>query len=244
LVASLSYLAQQTRLDILFAVNHLAQYSQCPLECDKDALGRVLGYVAEYPDLGPTYFRTPELEGAMDSFMTTTVELDENQAPVGSADASWGTEQGYKSRTGILFRFAGGPVTWYSGKQLPTAVSSAESELYALADAAKEAMFIRNIFSEIGINHATGTIILEDNESAIAIAEDPKHHARVKHMGIRVSFLQELARRGIAKYKWCSTDEMWADLLTKALPAGPMHSALRRIGMRRLSDLLPTDVVP
>ena len=244
LIASMSYLAQQTRLDIVCAVNHLAQFSQLPRQCDKAATSRILGYLAQYPDLGPTYFRTPKLHATMKTFLSEdTTELGPD-ALIGASDASWGSEQNYKSRTGILFRFAGGPVTWYSGKQVPTAASATEAELYALGDAIKEAMFLRNVLSELGIKHQAGTIVLEDNTAAIDIAGDPKHHARVKHMGIRLSLIRDTVELGIVKLEWCPTDLMLADLLTKALPQDTFWRMLDSIGMRRLSDLAETDVSP
>jgi hypothetical protein len=172
------------------------------------------------------------------------VDLPAELAPIGASDASWGSEQNYKSRTGILFTFAGGPVTWYSGKQVPTAVSSTESELYALGDAIKEGMFVRNVFAECGATHQTGTIIMEDNTAAIDIAGDPKHHARVKHMGIRLSLIREAVKHKVVKLEWCSSHDMLADLLTKALPHETFWRMLNTMGMRRLSDLEPTDISP
>jgi hypothetical protein len=173
-----------------------------------------------------------------------TTELSPDVALVGASDASWGSEQNYKSRTGIIFRFAGGPVTWYSGKQVPTAASATEAELYALGDAIKEAMFLRNVLSELGIEHQAGTIVLEDNTAAIEIAGDPRHHARVKHMGIRLSLIRETVANGTVKLEWCPTAHMLADLLTKALPQETFWRMLNSIGMRRLSDLSKTDVHP
>ena len=245
IIASMSYLAQQTRLDIVCPVNHLAQFLQLPRQCHKAAVSRILGYLIEYPDLGPTYFRTKELGSVMKTFLSEGVtELSPSIAPVGASDASWGTEQNYKSRTGIIFRFAGGPVTWYSGKQVPTAASATESELYALGDAIKEAMFLRNVLTELGIKHQTGTLVLEDNTAAIDIAGDPKHHARVKHMGIRLSLIREAVTEGIVKLEWCPTAHMLADLLTKALPQETFWRMLTSIGMRRLSHLSSTEVYP
>jgi hypothetical protein len=244
-VASMSYLAQQTRLDIVFAVNHLAQFSHCPRECDKLAVSRILGYLKAVPDLGPTYFRSASMQGAMKTFLTDEdTVLNAENAPQGSADARWGTEQNFKSRSGILFCFAKGPVTWYSGKQLPTATSATEAELYSLADAVKEAMFIRNVFKELGVEHERGTIMLEDNTAAIEIAGDPKHHARVKHLGIRLSFLRDAIEQKMVNVKWCPTADMLADVLTKALPHAQFWSMMDRIGMRQLSKLSKTDVTP
>ena len=245
IIASFSYLAQQTRLDIVCPVNHLAQFLQLPRQCHKTAASRILGYLVEYPDLGPTYFRTKELGGVMKTFLSDGVtELTPSTDLVGASDASWGTEQNYKSRTGILFKFAGGPVTWYSVKQVPTAASATESELYALGDAIKEAMFLRNVLTELGIKHQTGTLVLEDNTAAIDIAGDPKHHARVKHMGIRLSLIREAVSEGIVRLEWCPTAHMLADLLTKALPQETFWRMLQSIGMRRLSQLSSTDVYP
>ena len=245
IIASMSYLAQQTRLDIVCAVNHLAQFLQLPRQCHKAAASRILGYLKEYPDLGPTYFRTKDLCSAMKTFLSDgATELTPSIAPVGASDASWGSEQNYKSRTGIIFRFAGGPVTWYSGKQVPTAASATEAELYALGDAIKEAMFLRNVLAELGIKHQAGTLVLEDNTAAIDIAGDPKHHARVKHMGVRLSLIRETVAEGIVKVEWCPTAHMLADLLTKALPQDTFWRMLDSIGMRRLSQLSKTEVYP
>jgi hypothetical protein len=219
----------------------LAQFSQDPRECDKQAVSRILGYIKEYPDLGPTYFRTEGMKDAMKTFLSDDgTVLSQAMAPSGWADASWGTEQNYKSRSGILFCFAGGPVTWYSGKQVPTATSATEAELYALADAVKEAMFIRNVLEELGVKHDKGTLVLEDNTAAIEIAGDPKHHARVKHMGIRLSFLREVVDKGIVDLKWCPTERMLADLLTKAQPPALFWEMLKAMGMRQLANLSPT----
>lgn len=229
----------------MFPVNHLAQFNESPLECDKAAVSRILGYIKEYPDLGPTYFRTKDLQRAMQTFLSDGyTTLTQDIAPQGAADASWGTEQNYKSRSGILFCFAGGPVTWYSGKQIPTATSATEAELYALSDAVKEAMFIRNVLEELGVKHDRGTLLMEDNTAAIDIAGDPKHHARVKHMGIRLSFVREVLEKKIVDLKWCPTQDMLADILTKALPPTQHWDMLQRIGMRQLSKLSKTDVMP
>jgi hypothetical protein len=229
----------------MFPVNHLAQFLESPRVCHKIAVIRLLGYLKEYHDLGPTYFRTANIHKTMRTFLSQDgTLLGADVAPIGSADASWGTELNYKSRTGILFRFAGGPVTWYSGKQIPTAASATEAELYALTDAIKEAKFIRNVFQELGMDHETGTIMLEDNTAAIEIAANPKHHARVKHIGIRLSMLREAVDAKEVKLEWCPTKDMLADLLTKPLPPAAFHDMLARIGMRRLRDLSPTTVVP
>jgi hypothetical protein len=245
IIACCVYLSGQTRLDISFTTNHLAQFTREPRECDRIAVQRLLKYLSIYNDLGPTYFRSADLQESMKSFMTEEGNtLTQEQAPQGYADASWGTEQGYKSRTGIIFRFAGGPITWYSGKQAPVAMSSAEAELYALSDSFKDVAFGRDLFNELNIKLPDPTLMMEDNNAAIQISEDPKFHSRVKHLGIRLGFIRQMVQNKLVQVKWISTERMLADIMTKALNAEMHWLLLYLIGMRRLCELEATDVDP
>ena len=59
--------------------------------------------------------------------------------------------------------------------------------------------------------------IMEDNQSAIAIAKNPVAHARTKHINIRFHYVWEPIEEGIIEIEYCPTDVMIADLLTKPL---------------------------
>jgi hypothetical protein len=174
----------------------------------------------EYPDLGAKYFRTKELTAKMKTFLSEHGgDLSAELNPIGSSDVSWGSGQSYKSRTGMVFMFAGGPITQYSGKHIPTAVSSTEVKLHALADAINDVMFVRNVFSECGVIHQTGMIVLGGNMAAINIVGDPKYHVRVNHLGVRRSLIREAMSRKFAMWEWFSTHDMLADILTKGTPS-------------------------
>ena len=68
-------------------------------------------------------------------------------------------------------------------------ISSTEAEYIAAAHAAKEAIWLRRLLTELGENLEFSTTLFVDNQSAIAIARNPKFHDRTKHIEVRYHFL-------------------------------------------------------
>ena len=66
--------------------------------------------------------------------------------------------------------------------------------------------------------HAGKVTIFEDNQGAIALTQNPEHHARNKHIDGRYHYCREKVERGEIEVKYLSTDVMLADALTKPLP--------------------------
>jgi hypothetical protein len=60
----------------------------------------------------------------------------------------------------------------------------------ALSETAKEAIFFRELWSEI-CNKEITIPILSDNRGALAIAKNPDNNDRTKHIDIRVHFIRE-----------------------------------------------------
>src|SRR5260221_296069 len=57
-----------------------------------------------------------------------------------------------------------------------------------------------------------------DNQAAIKLATDDNYHARKKHIDIRFHFIRQVITSGAIDMVYCPTDDMTADILTKALP--------------------------
>ena len=59
--------------------------------------------------------------------------------------------------------------------------------------------------------------VMEDNQSCIAMAKNPQHHGKSKHIEIKYHFVRKLVENETIKLEYCSTKEMIADILTKGL---------------------------
>lgn len=77
----------------------------------------------------------------------------------------------------------------------------------------------------------TATVILEDNQGAIAIAKNPVDHARTKHIDIRYHYIRECVQNGQIQLKYCCTENMKADILTKPLPRQKFEYFREKIGL-------------
>jgi hypothetical protein len=230
----LGYLAQQTRPDIVYVVNCRAQYQMAPTQDDMAALMRVGRYISGTRNLGLHYYRD---EHSKIIFSNDNTILDDISAPVGYADASYGEEIDRKSRSGHCFILSGAAITWSSVKQSVVALSSTEAEYYALTDAVKEASWLRGLLSELNITLQNPINIFEDNKSTIAIALNPIHHRKVKHFAVKMEYLRHEMNKNNFKLTYCSTEDMIADIFTKALPRQQHEKFTSMLGLIPLDDI-------
>ena len=96
-------------------------------------------------------------------------------------------------------------------------LSTVEVEYIATSMACCEAIWLRNIFSEL-FRHVLDTIvILCHNQSGIQLSENLVFHNRSKHIDIRYHFIQDVVQRGAVRLDHIETDEQVADILIKPL---------------------------
>lgn len=69
------------------------------------------------------------------------------------------------------------------------------------------------MISELNTPPEGPTTILEDNQSAIAMAKNPQFHGRAKNIDLRHHFIW--VSDGDVKLTYCPTGEMVADILRK-----------------------------
>ena len=60
----------------------------------------------------------------------------------------------------------------------------------AFTDAFKEAKFLRQLYADMSGRTATGVTLYADNQGAIALAKNPVHHQRTKHIDIRYHYIR------------------------------------------------------
>jgi len=199
-VGSLLYLSVGTRPDITYAVSNVTKFSAKPTKQHWIAVKRIMRYLRGTIYYGLLYSRNG------------------SKKCIGYSDSDWaGDLDDRKSTSGYLFQISGAAVSWRSKKQTCVALSTAEAEYMALAGAAQEAIWMRQLSSELKNGPTEATTIFEDNQSAICMAKNPQFHGRAKHIGIKYHFIREQVSSGTVDLKYCRTDEMIADMLTKGL---------------------------
>lgn len=135
-------------------------------------------------------------------------------------DADWANERSDCSSTsGYVYKLTRGAISWSSRKQSSIALSSAEAEFIAGAHAAKEAVWLRRLLTELGLldHDHNATVLCMDSQSAMAIAKNPQFRNRTKHIDVRYHLLRSEVEDDEIELKYTPTGDQVADALTKAL---------------------------
>ena len=152
---------------------------------------------------------------------------------MGYSDADRSMLEDRKAIFGSAFIIDGGAVTWSSKKQELVSLSTTESEYVAATHATKEALWLVSLIKQIFGHLDLPVTLFNDNQSAIALAKDQQYHARTKHIDIRFHFICWIVKEGKIKLVYCSTEDMVADTLTKALPSVRVKIFAHALGLRK-----------
>ncbi|KAG6502054.1 hypothetical protein ZIOFF_041941 [Zingiber officinale] len=96
-----------------------------------------------------------------------------------------------KSTSGYCFSFGSAIFSWVSKKQQSVAQSSAEAEYISASVATSQAIWLRKILADLGHHQIEGTVLHCDNKSAIAMAKNPVHHNRTRHIALKHHFIRQ-----------------------------------------------------
>ncbi|KAK1697104.1 hypothetical protein QYE76_013801 [Lolium multiflorum] len=90
------------------------------------------------------------------------------------------------------------PLSWASSKQCTVAKSSTESEYIAASEASSEAIWMKRFIVELGVvpSALDPLVIYCDNMGAIANAQEPRSHKRLKHIKLRYHSIREYIEDG------------------------------------------------
>ena len=94
---------------------------------------------------------------------------------------------------------------------------------------------MRSLFTELGIDvNSTPSPLYVDNQSALAVAKNPEHHGRMKQLDLRFFWLREAVANKKISIHYIPTDQMPADMLTKALTKVKAQECSRMLGLATL----------
>jgi histone deacetylase 1/2 len=212
-IGQLLWIARSSRPDIAYQVNALARVAHNPGLAHWKASTLLLRYVVHTRHMGLVFRKDPSARLCLWS------------------DATWAPDYGtfydnYRSTTGWCATSGYNLLNWNSHRQAVVAQSSAESEWYAAADAAKEAEFLKNLLTDMGMHHSGPVPLLCDNQSTIKQTLNAVDQRSSRHLGMRSHFLRQQCHAGDLELQYVPTQNQLADLCTKCLPA-PTHEQLR-----------------
>jgi len=243
IIGSIMYLMIGTRPDLAATISIVSQYAAKPTQIHLNAAKRVLRYLkgsANYElCLGANPRNTTNssvelFDNKINNNTDSSIEtFDKTLRLYGFSDASWGNDvDTRKSTTGYVFFLSDGVISWGSKKQSTVALSTTEAEYMALTETTKEAIWLRRILSELGFTRQEPTVVYEDNQSAIALANNPVHHGRTKHIDIKYHFVRNRVESQEIRVEYVPTDEMVADALTKPLSGPTFAKLVERMNLR------------
>ena len=219
IIGSLLYITLGTRPDLAYSVIKLARYASNPSNNHIILVKRILRYLKATIDYNIIYNKssTRYISGYCDS---------DYAGDIATA----------KSTLGWIFLIAGSPISWKSKLQTIIAQSTTEAEYIAINSVSKEAVYIKNLMTELDVYNQAKFPIYTDNQGALALAQNPVFHERTKHIAVKYHYIRSLLEEGVIDLVYINTKDQKADGLTKALDKIKFRRFLTQIGLLDLKE--------
>ena len=214
-IGSLMYAMVCTRPDLAYAVSIVSRFMHNPGKAHWEAVKWILRYLKGSPDLGLVF--------------------DQHRADPGGAvgyvDADYGGDlDRRRSLSAYIFTLCGSAISWYSSLQAIAVLSTTEAEYIAATEGMKEAIWLRGLVSELGLQQDV-LVIFCDSQSVVHLTRKSKYHSRTKHIEIKHHFIRDIVDTGDIIVEKIHTTENPADMLTKPLPSAKFDHCLNLAGI-------------
>ena len=202
MVGCINFAATHARPDCAHTAHQLSRHLNNPSNAHFAAAQRTIQYLQCTRTLGLRY------------------HTDRTHIATTFSDSDWaGCVDTRQSTSGRMTMLQGAAVLWGSSRQRSIALSSAEAEMVAASDAARDTRFIRRLFSSIGKPIPNPTPLMVDSSSAIQWATRKAKWSASRHIATRHFCIQQWKRDGqLIPLKVVTTRQL-ADIATKALHA-------------------------
>ena len=190
---------REGRADIDATVSRLQRFQSAPTELDWSDLRHLLSYLNYATDL-PIHFNPYDTQIRME------------------CDAGYNVSDKGDSQGGWIMTLGGSTIASKSFRIKTIVLDSTSAEIVAVTDGICEALWARDLLIELG--YAQKSIeIKEDNQSCITMLQkEPRNfQTKSKHVRVKWRFYRQVHRNGLVHLKYCPTEDMRADLLTKPL---------------------------
>ena len=217
-IASCIYISSWTRPDISYTVSKLCKFMHNPGEKHFTALKRLLRYLKGTADKGLVY-----------DFSGTDSSSGSKPKCHGLYDASHADcPDTMRSTLAYVYFIYKCVISWHTKLHSVITTSTNHSEYCAAAKAAREAKWLEKVLTELQFSQFVRPIALfSDSKGAIAMTYNPVNRSASKHIDLADHYAREQQEAGVITVTHLSTQEMIADILTKALgrPAYAYHAS-------------------
>ena len=192
------FLSKRARPDIQPVVSFLSTRTTEPDESDWNKLLKMMSF----------------LKGTKLDILT--LEADDTQTMVWFIDAAFAVHPDMKSHTGMLFTLGKGAVISSSVKQKTNSRSSTEAELNATDDMISKVIWMKRFIEHQGFK-VNLNVVYQDNTSTMKLVNNGKISSgkRTRHFDIKLFYITDLISRDEVTVKYCPTDKMIADYMSK-----------------------------
>jgi hypothetical protein len=151
------------------------------------------------------------------------------------SDSDWaGCRRTRRSTSGGVVSIGSHCLKTWSSTQAPIALSSAEAEYYAMAEAATRGVGLRSMLQELGIV-VVGPLELHSDSSAARCFASRKGVGRMRHLEVRHLWLQAEVGSQKVQLKRIAGEANPADLLTKYLCLRDVLKHLKALNIQWIS---------
>ncbi|KXJ68647.1 hypothetical protein RP20_CCG011330 [Aedes albopictus] len=106
-----------------------------------------------------------------------------------------------------------------------------EAEYVALSEATQQAIWLRRLLGELNVDQNCATIIHEDNKGCMDFVALDQQKRRSKHIDTRYHYTKERCASGEIELRYCASEDMIADVLTKPLGPSKMTKFASEMGL-------------
>jgi hypothetical protein len=216
-VGKLSYLAQTTCPDIMYATHQIAKYSSDPWQLHGKAILYLICYLKKTCDLG-LHFKPDSTKGF-------ECYCDADFSGLWNKAFALMYPSTSKSQRGWIIFYVGWPISWAFKLQSQVAMSTTEAEYIAMSQALRDVIPIMGLLQEM---REQDFIVLctkpyvyckvfEDNSDALELARLPKLCPITKHINVCYHHFHEHVRKGLIKIFPVDAKDQIANVLTKPL---------------------------
>ncbi|GJX64779.1 retrovirus-related pol polyprotein from transposon TNT 1-94 [Tanacetum coccineum] len=214
-VGILMYLMVCTRPDIAYAVSVVSRYLANPGKNHWEAVKWILKYLRGTTNMGLVYGTDRGNHVDVTGFVDSDYAKDSDKG---------------RSITSYTFLVQGCVVSRKATLQHVVGLSTIEAEYMALTEAVKEAIWVRGLLEELGIELNT-VVVNCDNQDVIHLSRNHVFHERTKHINVRYHFIREVLEAKTVKVLKVGTEHNAADALTKVVPGLKLQYCLELLNV-------------